>query len=275
MPRMKPRALSLSLTLAKPLLLYSSLTWRKRLRQILPSLFSMYFLVGINPRVHIHPNPILTLLIRSRLNPWRSPGIVCSPLVVMFASKAFVRSYESSFTVNLTISKYWLLWFPTLFLPGHSGGVHLVEAGGKAGALEFSLLIEDVGVAVGSVRDVHRHTSCVHVGGEGPVLETAVSYRPHMTQVRPVLRPVYQTSLLPLLFSLCKRIAMGSILETSLCQATKESENRRAIKERYKTWDLFVCKSPLGENGNGGLDRSLHHDPRLSLHPQKILDLDN
>ena len=68
------------------------------------------------------------------------------------------------------------LCFPKDLLLGQSGDVHLVEAGGEAGAVQFPLLAEHDGVAVGSVGDVHRHTSCVQVGGEGPVLEAAIGY---------------------------------------------------------------------------------------------------
>ena len=86
-------------------------------------------------------------------------------------------------------------------LLGQGGGVHLVEAGGDAGAVQLPLPAEHDGVAVGSVGDVHRHTSCGQVGGgEGPVLEAAVGNRPHVAQLRLVLHPTNQASVLPLLF---------------------------------------------------------------------------
>ena len=47
MPRMKPRALSLSLTLARPLLLYSSLTFKGNLRE---GVKNGYFTVRLNVR---------------------------------------------------------------------------------------------------------------------------------------------------------------------------------------------------------------------------------
>ena len=100
---------------------------------------------------------------------------------------------------------WWISRFAKDLLLGQGGGVHLVEAGGDAGAAQLPLPAEHDGVAVGSLGDVHRHPSCGQVGeGQRPVLEAAVGNRPHVAQLRLVLHPTNQASVLPLLFSLNK-----------------------------------------------------------------------